>query len=58
MKTLIAFILFKTGYRFSKNFRYEITWFHKVIYNVVGTVQCNQLADLIEINYKNYNNNK
>ena len=42
---LIIPVLKITGYRFSKNFRHEITFFHSLVYNSVDTVGANIGAD-------------
>jgi len=46
-KYFLAPFLALTGFRFSKNFRYEITRFHAIVYRLVDTVGSNLLAERI-----------
>lgn len=53
MKRLLIKIMAITGFRFSKDYRHEITLFHSVIYRLIGTVEANIKADeLIENLYQ------
>lgn len=50
MRFLLAVLLVPflklTGYRFSKNFRYGVTRWHRIVYKCVDVVRANQLAGL------------
>lgn len=41
---IIAPVLKITGFRFSKEYRWGVSRFHRAIYTVVNTVRANQLA--------------
>ena len=49
MRTLAAYLvspaLKLTGFRFSKDYRYGTTKFHKVIFTLVDTVKANNIAN-------------
>jgi hypothetical protein len=36
-----------TGFRFSKDYRWGTTWWHRLVYRCVWTVHANQLCDRI-----------
>jgi hypothetical protein len=42
---LISPVLRVTGYRFSKDYRHGITWFHRIVYRCVDTVHANIQAE-------------
>jgi len=44
---LISPILAATGFRFSKLYRHEDTWFHAAVYAVVDTVGANCRAEIL-----------
>ncbi len=46
-KYILAPILVLTGYRFSKDFRYGTTAFHRMVYALINTVGSNCQADVI-----------
>lgn len=54
MNTLMSYILYKTGFRFSKDYRYGITIYHRIVYRLINTVRVNQLADRLEDHYRIY----
>ena len=43
---LLAPIMHKSGYRFSKDFRRGTTCYHRIIYRWLNTVLANELADI------------
>jgi hypothetical protein len=43
--SLIAPILAVTGFRFSKDYRYGTTRYHRVVYSLICTVAANIAAD-------------
>jgi hypothetical protein len=53
---LIGFVLSRTGFRFSKDYRYGVSLYHRIVYSLVNTVRCNQVADnlaVVDIAYRN-----
>jgi hypothetical protein len=50
MRTVVAMVLVPvmklTGFRFSKDYRWEKTLYHKIVYRMVGTVGANVKAGL------------
>ncbi len=44
MAYLVAPILMATGFRFSKEYRWGVTRWHRMVYAVVSTVKANPLA--------------
>jgi hypothetical protein len=47
MAPLIARVIAKTGFRFSKEYRWESTVWHRLVYALVSTPTVNILADRI-----------
>lgn len=43
---LIAPVLMATGFRFSKDYRWGTTRFHRVVYSLTNTVTANHVAGL------------
>lgn len=39
-------ILYVTGFRFSKDYRYETTKFHSLVYTLINTTAANRVAGL------------
>ena len=48
LRLIRSYIAFKTGFRFSKDYRYGTTPYHRLVYAIVPTVRINQLADALE----------
>lgn len=46
MATLIAPVLKMTGFRFSKDYRWGTTRYHRIVYRMVNTIQANLNAGL------------
>lgn len=42
---LLSFWMAHSGYRFSKDFRWNTTLFHGFVYGCINTTQANRLAD-------------
>lgn len=51
-KTLVALaispVLYVTGFRFSKDYRWDTTRFHSIVYSIVNTTAANRIAGLGE----------
>lgn len=50
IRTINAYLLIPvlkiTGFRFSKDYRWETTRYHSIVYNLVDTVLCNIKAGI------------
>lgn len=42
---LIAPVMRRTGFRFSKDYRWGVTRFHRIVYSLVSTVEANYRAE-------------
>ncbi len=46
MAVLLTPVLMATGFRFSKDYRWGITLFHRIVYRCVNTIAANNRADI------------
>lgn len=54
LRLILAYISYKTGFRFSKDYRYGTTAYHRAVYAILPTVRLNQLADALERDAESY----